>query len=207
MNNIKIYKQPVVIINVILVVLEIIAFNHDCVAFGISMFKWYTIDSNILQMIISAMVVYFCVKGREIPGYVTLLHFISAVGLTVTFLIAAFVLAPQEGIRYYFIDNVAPINHFIGPVLSVVSLLYFEKTEKQPMRIIVWPMAATLFYGFVCLILNALNLLDGPYFFLKVHEQPAGVIAMWLGIVAALCLVLAFIYYRVKWRGASRPLG
>ena len=200
MNNKNICKQPVVVINVISVVLEIIAFIHDCVAFGTSMFKWYTIDSNILQLIVSALVVYFCVKGRDLPGYLTLLHFISAVGLTITFLIAAFVLAPEGGIRYYFIANVAPINHLIGPVLSVISLLFLEKTEKQPIRIIIWPMAASLFYGFVCLILNALNKLDGPYFFLQVHKQPAGVIIMWFGIIAVLCLGLSFLYYKIKWK-------
>ena len=200
-NNI--YKRPVVIINVIIVVLEIIAFIHDCTAFGTSMFKWYTIDSNILQLIVSAFVVYFCVKGRDLPGIVTLLHFISAVGLTITFLIAAFVLAPEGGIRYYFIANVAPINHLIGPALSVISLLFLEKTEKQPLRIIVWPMAASLFYGFVCLILNVLNLLDGPYFFLQVHKQPASVIIMWFGIIAILCLGLSFLYYKIKWKNPA----
>ena len=188
------------IVNVIIVVLETIAFIHDCTAFGTTMFKWYTIDSNLLQLIVSAFIVYFCVKDRDLPGYITHLHFISAVGLTITFLIAAFVLAPEGGIRYYFIDNVAPINHLIGPALSVVSLLFLEKTEKQPLNIIVWPMAATLFYGGVCLILNVLNKLDGPYFFLQVHKQPANVIILWFGIIAILCLVLSMIYYRIKWR-------
>ena len=202
MNNNNIYKRPVVIVNVIIVVLETIAFIHDCGAFGISMFKWYTIDSNLLQWIVSAFVVYFCVKDRDLPGYITILHFISAVGLTITFLIAAFVLAPEGGIRYYFIDNVAPINHLIGPALSVVSLLFLEKTEKQSLSIIVWPMAASLFYGVVCLILNILNKLDGPYFFLQVHKQPAGVIILWFVIIAILCLVLSFIYYKIKWKGS-----
>lgn len=204
MNNNKIYKRPVVIVNVIIVVLETIAFIHDCIAFGTSMFKWYTIDSNILQLIVSALVVYFCVKDRDLHGYVTLLHFISAVGLTITFLIAAFVLAPEGGIRYYFIDNVAPINHLIGPALSVVSLLFLEKTEKQLLSIIVWPMAATIFYGGVCLILNVLNKLDGPYFFLQVHKQPASVIILWFGIIAILCLVLSFLYYKIKWKNNPR---
>lgn len=204
MNNYNIYKRPVVIVNVIIVVLETIAFIHDCVAFGISMFKWYTIDSNILQLIVSALVVYFCVRDRDLPGYITLLHFISAVGLTITFLIAAFVLAPEGGIRYYFINNVAPINHLIGPALSVVSLLFLEKTEKQSLSIIVWPMAASIFYGVVCLILNVLNKLDGPYFFLQVHKQPASVIFLWFGIIAILCLVLSFLYYKIKWKNHTR---
>ena len=65
---------------------------------------------------------------------------------------------------------------------------------------IIWPMAASLFYGLVCLILNALKMLDGPYFFLQVHEQPVRVIIVWFGIIAVLCLALSFLYYRIKWK-------
>jgi len=198
MTDINKRIQPVVVINLILVILEIIAFIHDCAAFGPALFKWYTIDSNILQMVISAVIVYYCLRGREIPDWITSLHFISAVGLTVTFLIAAFVLAPEGGIRYYFIDNVAPINHLIGPALSVISLLFLEKARKQSLRIVLWPAAVSLFYGAVCLIMNACRLLDGPYFFLRVHDQPAGVIALWFGIIAVLCLGLALLYYLIK---------
>ena len=92
-----------------------------------------------LQLIISGFVVYYCVKEKPLPGLLTVAHFISAVGLTVTFLIAAFVLAPEGGIAY---------------------------------------------------------------FFLKVYEQSAGLIATWFAIIAALCLGLAFLYYKVKWRKA-----
>ena len=93
------WKQPVVILNIILIALEVIAFIHDCSAFGPSLFKWYTVDSNILQLIVSSLVVYYSVKGRDLPSGLVHLHFISAVGLTITFLIAAFVLAPEGGIR------------------------------------------------------------------------------------------------------------
>lgn len=199
------FVRPVVIVNVIIVVLEIIALIHDCMVFGPALVKWYTIDSNVLQMGVSALVVYCCLKGREIPGCITALHFISAVGLTITFLIAAFVLAPEGGIHYYFIDNVAPINHLIGPALSVISLLFLEKTQKQPMRIVLWPAVVSLLYGAICLVLNACRVLDGPYFFLQVHEQPAGVIALWFGIIAVLCLGLSLLYYWIKW-GRMRRL-
>ena len=197
------FRRPVVMINAILVVLEVIALIHDCTVFGTGLFKWYTVDSNLLQLAVSAFVVYYCTGDRVLPGWVTLLHFISAVGLTITFLIAAFVLAPEGGIRYYFIENVAPINHLIGPALSVISLLFLEKTEKQSLRIVIWPMAVSLFYGVLCLILNAVNKLDGPYFFLQVHEQPVRVIVMWFGIIAALCVGLSLLYYRIKWRKSS----
>jgi hypothetical protein len=193
-------NKSLIIVNVIIIILEAIAFIHDCYAFGISMFEWYTVDSNVLQLVVSALVLFYVLKAKDIPDYVTRLHFVSAVGLTVTFLIAAFVLAPEGGISYYFIENVAPINHFVGPLLSVISLLFLEKTKKLSMKVVALPACVTLIYGIICLVLNAVYVLDGPYFFLKVHEQPVGTVVLWFVIIAILCLALAFVYYRVKWR-------
>ncbi len=193
-------KRPVVTVNLILVILEIIALIHDCMVFGPGLFKWYTVDSNLLQLAVSALVVYYCLKNEPLPDRLTRIHFISAAGLTITFLIAAFVLAPEGGIRYYFIENVAPINHLIAPALSVISLLFLEKVKKQPLHMILWPAAVSLLYGAVCLVLNALNVLEGPYFFLEVRKQPVSVIVLWFAIIAVLCLALSFAYYRIKWR-------
>lgn len=200
MKNITKEKRAVFYTNFILLMLEIIALIHDVYAFKFGLFEWYTVDSNVLQLLVSGLIVYYLLKGKPFPKFVTVMHFVSAVGLTVTFLIAAFVLAPDGGIPYYFLRDVAPINHFIGPLLSVVSLLFLEKTEKLPIRIILWPAAASLFYGIVALILNALKIMDGPYFFLQVYEQSAGVIVTWFGIIAVLCLGLALLYYKIKWR-------
>ena len=165
---------------------------HDIYAFKLGLFEWYTVDSNVLQMVISGFVIFYSLKEKSFPELLTVAHFISAVGLTVTFLIAAFVLAPEGGIAYYFLNDVVPINHFIGPLLSVISLLFLERTEKLPLWIIIWPVAASLMYGVIALVLNALRIMDGPYFFLKVYEQAASVIAAWFAIIAALCLGLAF---------------
>ena len=164
------------------------------------MFIWYTVDSNVLQLLVSAAVVYYCVKDKPLPAFLTILHFISAVALTVTFLIVAFVLAPAGGIGYYFLQNVAPINHFIGPLLSVISLLFLEDVPKMSIGILCWPVAYSLFYGIVCLILNIFRVIDGPYFFLQVYEQSVFTIILWFAIVAIICFIFSCIYYRVKWR-------
>ena len=200
MNRIKREDRAVFFVNLILVMLEAIAFVHDIYAFRFGLFVWYTVDSNVLQLIVSGIVVFCVLKEKPLYKFLTVAHFISAVGLTVTFLIAAFVLAPEGGIAYYFLNDVAPINHFIGPLLSVISLIFLEKTEKLPLRIILCPAAASLMYGVIALVLNAVRIMDGPYFFLKVYEQSVGVIVLWFAIIAVLCLGLAYLYYKIKWR-------
>ncbi len=194
------YNRATVLINLVLVVLELVALIHDITVFGAGLFKWYTIDSNVLQLIVSGLIVCCFLQGRELPNYVTALHFISAVGLTVTFLIAALVLSPEGGIRYYFIENVAPINHLIAPALSVLSLLFFEKTKKMSVRVVLLPAALSLLYGLICLALNKAGFLEGPYFFLEAGKQPVSLIVTWFGIIAVLCIALASLYYWIKYR-------
>ena len=188
------------VLHTILFILEIVAFIHDIRAFGMSMFKYYTIDSNLLQMIVSGMIVYCVVfaKKDRIPRYLSILHLICAVCLTITFLIALLVLAPQEGFAYYFLENVAPINHFLGPLISVITFLFMERSGELPKRALFAPLSATLLYGVVALILNALRVLDGPYFFLKVYDTPVGTIIMWFAIISVLCIVLSGLYLWIK---------
>lgn len=200
MNRIKKEDRAVFYVNLILVILETVAFAHDIYAFRYGLFEWYTVDSNVLQLVASVWVICCVLRNKQFPKILTVAHFISAVGLTVTFLIAAFVLAPEGGIAYYFLNDVAPINHFIGPLLSVISLLFLEKTERLSLSTIIWPAVASLTYGAIALVLNAVRIMDGPYFFLKVYEQSAGVIILWFAIIAVLCLGLALLYYKIKWR-------
>ena len=189
-----------IIIHSIIIILEIIALIHDIGAFGLRMFQYYTIDSNILQLIVSILVLCWILfrKKKLIPIWMVLLHLICAVCLTVTFLIALFVLTPQDGFAYLFLNNVAPINHFLGPVLSVVSFLFIVKSKQAPKKIVIAPMCASLLYGIILLILNAKGIADGPYFFLKVNETPAGTIIMWFAIICALCFGLSALYLWIR---------
>ena len=187
-------NQTAAVLHGILVILEFIALIHDIWVFGAGMFQYYTIDSNLLQLVVSACILTYLLRGKRYPDWLAVLHLICAVCLTVTFMIAAFVLAPQEGFAYYFLTDVAPINHFLGPVLSVITFLFTQTGFPLQKRMVIAPTAATLLYGIIALILNVSRVLDGPYFFLRVHEVPLSTVVMWFLIIAALCLVLSALY-------------
>ena len=182
------------VLHTILILLEIAALMHDIPAFGAGMIRFYTIDSNILQLVISALILLCLVRKRPISKGLVTVHLISAVALTVTFLIAALVLAPQEGFAYYFLSDVAPINHFLGPLLSVVSFLTIGEAERLSAGALFAPAGATLLYGMIALALNGLGILDGPYFFLRVRSESAAVVIQWFAIIAVLCVILSGIY-------------
>ena len=111
------------VLHLFIVVLETIAVIYLLAVEGPAVFRYYTVLSNMLMLAASAWYLSCFFGKKEIPVALTVLHLSAAVCLTVTFLIAAFVLMPQSTFAYYFLDNVAPILHFIGPVLSVVTLM------------------------------------------------------------------------------------
>ena len=153
-------------------------------------------------MLVSAEIVFRILYRKEelVSARLSILHLVCAVNLTITFLIALLVLAPQEGFAYYFIENVASINHLIGPLLSAITFLFLEESGKLPGIAVLIPMAATLIYGIIALILNALKILDGPYFFLRIYDEPLGTIVLWFAIITVLCTVLSGLYLWIKSR-------
>ena len=58
----KLKRKPVFYVNIALVIMETIALIYDCYSFGFGLFKWYTIDSNVLQLIASCFVLFFLVS-------------------------------------------------------------------------------------------------------------------------------------------------
>ena len=196
--------KPAVILHGLLIVMEIIALIHDIRAFGAGLFQYYTIDSNVLQLIVSVCILAFLLRGEKSPVWLVVLHLICAVCLTVTFMIAAFVLAPQEGFAYYFLSNVAPINHFLGPLLSVISFIFTQTDIPLQRRMVFAPVAATLLYGIIVLVLNIARILDGPYFFLRVYEVPLPTVVMWFLIIACLNLILSALYMWLRSRFRQR---
>ena len=185
-------RKVVIVLHVLLVVLETIAAVYMLSGEGLAVLRYYTVDSNILQLVVSILTLSCFIRKKDVPAALTVMQLVASVCLTVTFLIAAFVLMPQSTFYYYFVENVAPINHFFGPLLSVIVLILSR--EKIPGYAIVAPAAVSLMYGIVALILNAMKVLTGPYFFLEVYKTEARVIVMWFGIIFVLCVALAAVY-------------
>lgn len=185
-------KRFVFVIHLILTVLEIIAAVYMLGTEGLSVFRYYTVDSNMLQLVVSLCFLVCFFRKKEIPAALMVLHLISTVCLTVTFLIAAFVLMPQSTFSYYFLNNVAPINHFLGPVLSVAALMLSD--VRIPKKAFLAPSAATLLYGVIAVLLNIAGVLKGPYFFLEVYTTPLSTVVMWFLIIFFLCMALSLIY-------------
>ena len=102
---------------------------------SIEMFKFYTVDSNILVAIVSLIFVIYEIrlekgKIKEIPTSIYNLKFLGVAGITLTFIVTLFFLAPMYGF-YAMYNNNNLFFHLIVPILSIVSFIFIEKYDVK----------------------------------------------------------------------------
>ena len=102
----------------------------------VEMFKFFTVDSNIFLGIAAfILMIYelrlFAQKIESIPKWVYLLK-LSATGcVTLTFVVTACYLAPYSSFGYFeFFKNSNLFFHFLIPVISIISFIFLDNTNK-----------------------------------------------------------------------------
>ena len=101
------------------------------VASNVEMFKFYTVDSNILMGIASLVFVicdllFINKKIKDIPEGVYVFKLIATSAVVLTFITTALFLTPQYGF-YAMYNNANLFFHLIVPIISVVSYVCYEK--------------------------------------------------------------------------------
>ena len=141
--------------------------NHEVLAAtGMSPFRFYTVDSNILALIASLiLIVYECLllkgKIKEIPKYVYVIKYIGTVAVTLTFLVTLLYLAPAYGSKFLLLyQNSNLFFHLIVPVLSFISFVSFEKT-KLDFKYTFYGTSTMLIYGIFYGINVYIHQIDG----------------------------------------------
>ena len=108
------------------------------------------------------------------------IRFIATSCLTVTLLVVIFILSPMYEFNYkllMFTDNFF-ILHTLAPILSIISYVALEDRSNKNYLCLVF----TTLYAIIMIVLNVLNIVDGPYPFLKVNTQDILVSLLW-GII------------------------
>lgn len=167
-------KKLALIVNIIILVLELIAFGKSLFTEHSIAVEYYTNDSNIIALISSLLFIIFYSKDKE---FVKDIRFVSTSCLAVTFLVVIFVLCPMYNFNYkllMFTDNFL-IFHTIVPILSIFSYIALEDRSSKNYLCLVF----TIIYSIVLVTLNILNLVKGPYPFLMVTTQNPLMTLLW----------------------------
>ena len=180
---------------------------------GIDVFQYYTENSNYFTLIASAT---FCVvaiisliKKRPIALWVHTLRYISTVCLTITLVIVLFVLIPlyPSTLAHMLFQNSNLFQHLLCPTFSIVSFLYLENWQRLPTKHIYFALLPTMLYGVICLVLNFLRIITGPYPFFYIYVLPWYYSAPSLVGILLVSYFIAFILIAVRNKQQRREKG
>ena len=194
-------RKIALIVNIVILVLELIAFGRNIFVDHAIAVEYYTNDSNIIALISSLLFIVFYKKEQE---FVKDIRFVATSCLAVTFIVVIFILTPMYDFNYkllMFTDNFL-IFHTLVPILSIVSYITFENRSEKDYLCLIF----TIIYSIILVLLNVLNVVDGPYPFLKVNAQDILVTLLWgiiiIGGSYGIGLTLNFLNKKLK--GANK---
>lgn len=192
-------------LNIILIILEMIGFWFTIKKNGRLGIEYYTEDSNILATITSILFVGYLLFKKKIPYFLKLLKYFSVIGLTITFIVVLFILAPMYNFNYGFMlfHDELLFHHLLCPLLAIILFLFIDDLEVYSLKDNLLSLSITILYGTILVILNIVKVVDGPYPFLQINNQSIIMSILWGLIIITLAYIIAFLlrkmhvyYYR-----------
>ncbi len=183
-------KNIAIILNALIIILGLLGVG---IAIKLHMtkdfFLYYTNLSNIYAVIASIIYLLTINKKSKLGK---ILRFSATACLMLTLLVVIVILTPMLKVNL-FIGNYMPLYHLIIPLLSLVSLLFFE--EKEPS--IKYALMPTIIYGIIVIILNLFKVIEGPYPFLKLYKQNILISILWIIIIYLINYLIAIIIKKI----------
>lgn len=193
-------KKICVFLNIAIIALEIVGFTISLVSTGRIGIEWYTEESNILALVAAILYLVAMTSKKKMPEFVRWIKYTAALGLLVTFLVTAFVLAPMYDFNYgylFFHENLL-YHHLICPILAVVAFVGFDEIGKITKRDTKKSMIWTVSYAILMIILNIVQVVEGPYPFLMVLKQPVYMSVIWLLVIVGSAFGLSVLLRIIK---------
>ena len=191
------HKNINITINLLMVILEIIGFVLVFKELGIASLEYYTEDSNLLLMISSIILLIYISKNKELPSWFKSFRYIAIVSTTLTLIIVLTVLTwtTDFGLYYLLFHESMLYHHTLCPVLAILSFVFVERYDNLHT---IHGLYFTTIYGIIMIILNALKIVEGPYPFLLVHNQPIIHSIIWTALIFAITYAIASILKKVN---------
>lgn len=187
------------LLNALVGCLELWANGYSFSSMGLKAFEMYTIDSNLIAMFFSILYVVYHLLNKPIPKWVCYGKYLAVLHLTVTFLIVVTVLGPtMGGYQAMLFDGNMWVHHLTAPIVLFVSFIFFEKDVHLDFSYKKLVLIPTCIYAGILIVLNLLRLVEGPYPFLKVYEQPWFMSVLWCVLILGGSYLLANLIYTFK---------
>ena len=128
----------------------------------IGMFKFFTVDSNLLMGFASLIFVILQITNKETTKNMYRLKLMAATSVGLTFLTVFTYLGPisPQGIKSM-LQNSNLFFHLIIPVLSIINFTIFERTNKLKMKDTLYGIIPTIIYAVLYITNLLLHLENG----------------------------------------------
>ena len=199
-------RKSIIIINIVFLILEIIGAVLSFKENGWGLFRYYTDDSNYFAFVNTVILLIFLIRNKELPKWLIKMRYVAALLMALTFVVTAAVLAPMKGAEYFslFVDGAKLYQHTFCPILFFISYFGLERQVPEEKKCIMCGMIPTIVYGIVLVILNLLRVVDGPYSFLRVYNQPIYMSAFWLVTIYGAAYLMAYGVWKLgRWAACS----
>lgn len=167
----------------------------------IEMFKYFTVDSNILMGLVSLIFSYYLISKKKIPKWLYSLKLLGTVGVTLTFLTVVFYLGPTSRFGFFsMFTNANLFLHFLIPVLSIITFIFYEKNKYLTFKDALIGTSSMLIYS-IYYITNAFSHIESGRIPIKYdwyYFARGGVVSSL--IVFCLMLLFTFIISLVLWQ-------
>lgn len=197
-------------LNSLVLTLEVVSTPMVVSSMGAGMFRFYTEDSNYLMMIASGALVYFYSRrlrsGRPVPRWAILLAYLATSCLLVTFVVVVSVLAPimcasgQNGYQVMLVSGSMLYRHLLCPGIACVSFALFDDGPTLGPSDARLALIPTIVYACVTIAGNVVRLMDGPYPFLRVYDQPVWASVLWCALIVGGAYLLAWTLLALRLR-------
>jgi len=194
-------KKINLILNIAIVVMEIIATGISLSRNGLALFQFYTEDSNMFAGLVCLIYSYYLITKKDIPEWLDILKFTATCMLMVTFLVVIFVLMPmiQDTHLMFLLYGSMLYQHLLCPITLFVSYVFLED-HNITSKYLYCSLIPTIIYAIISVILNILKVMDGPYPFLHVYNQPIYASVLWIIVILGGAYLIALGIKKIKKR-------
>ena len=192
-----------IVVNIAVMALEVWVMVSDFRVLGWKIFSYYTELSNLLAFVACGLgaaysVIALMKKDYIIPEFVKIIKFVAASLLTVIFFVVLFVLTPHEVANgaslFSLVSGTMLFSHIVIPLLVVADFVFLAPAERLEFPVTFIPLIASVLYAVVIFLLCGLHVIDAPYFFLDIRNNPTYLSILYIvGITAFIYLVSFFL--------------
>lgn len=85
--------------------------------------------------------------------------------------------------HFMLVDGSMLYHHLLCPILVFISFVWLDPLRPMAKKDTLAVLVPTLIYAGIMIVLNLLQLADGPYSFLRIAQQPWFASVLWMGLI------------------------